>query len=239
MKEVILSPQCKIIGKQAFESCQFRKGIDFPDTLIEIKKRAFAENHSLRQAIFPSSVKRIGAQCYRECNNLRVAKFEKNSNCTVIQEGVFDSCVKLNEVVLPEKTKGIERRAFYRCKELKKVIFPNTLRKIGDEAFYFCGFEELHLPDKLEEIGDSAFFRCNSLKYVFIPKSVKSIGRWVFHGCSKLVYLEIHHDPEYIGPWIVNKSCTIRCYKGSKMDHYCDEFGLKREYISAKSIIDK
>ena len=77
MKEVILSPQCKIIGKQAFESCQFRKGIDFPDTLIEIKKRAFAENHSLRQAIFPSSVKRIGAQCYRECNNLRVAKFEK------------------------------------------------------------------------------------------------------------------------------------------------------------------
>ena len=123
MKEVILSPQCKIIGKQAFESCQFRKGIDFPDTLIEIKKRAFAENHSLRQAIFPSSVKRIGAQCYRECNNLRVAKFEKNSNCTVIQEGVFDSCVKLNEVVLPEKTKGIERRAFYRCKELKKIIF--------------------------------------------------------------------------------------------------------------------
>ena len=45
MKEVILSPQCKIIGKQAFEGCQFRRGIDFPDTLIEIKKRAFAENH--------------------------------------------------------------------------------------------------------------------------------------------------------------------------------------------------
>ena len=130
-------------------------------------------------------------------------------------------------------------RRFYRCKELKKITFPNTLRKIGDEAFYFCGFEELHLPDKLEEIGDSAFFRCSSLKYVFIPKSVKSIDRWVFHGCSKLEYLEIHHDPEYIGPWIVNKSCTIRCYKGSKMDRYCDEFELKREYISAKSIIDK
>ena len=63
IKEVILSPQCKIIGKQAFESCQFRKGIDFPATLIEIKKRAFAENHSLRQAIFPPSVKRIGAKC--------------------------------------------------------------------------------------------------------------------------------------------------------------------------------
>lgn len=170
---------------------------------------------------------------------MRIAKFEKNSKCTIIPEGMFDSCVRLYKVILPQKTQEIERRAFYRCKELKKITFPNTLRKIGDEAFYFCGFEELHLPDKLEEIGDSAFFRCSSLKYVFIPKSVKSIDRWVFHGCSKLEYLEIHHDPEYIGPWIVNKSCTIRCYKGSKMDRYCDEFELKREYISAKSIIDK
>lgn len=180
IKEVILSPQCKIIGKQAFESCQFRKGIDFPATLIEIKKRAFAENHSLRQVIFPPSVKYIGTQCYRECNNLRIAKFEKNSKCTIIPEGMFDSCVRLYKVILPQKTQEIERRAFYRCKELKKITFPNTLRKIGDEAFYFCGFEELHLPDKLEEIGDSAFFRCSSLKYVFIPKSVKSIDRWVF-----------------------------------------------------------
>lgn len=95
IKEVILSPQCKIIGKQAFESCQFRKGIDFPATLIEIKKRAFAENHSLRQVIFPPSVKYIGTQCYRECNNLRIAKFEKNSKCTIIPEGMFDSCVRL------------------------------------------------------------------------------------------------------------------------------------------------
>ena len=79
IKEVILSPQCKIIGKQAFESCQFRKGIDFPATLIEIKKRAFAENHSLRQVIFPPSVKYIGTQCYRECNNLRIAKFENRT----------------------------------------------------------------------------------------------------------------------------------------------------------------
>ena len=218
-----------------------------PEQYIYIDDRCFrnagrmkeVENHSLRQVIFPPSVKYIGTQCYRECNNLRIAKFEKNSKCTIIPEGMFDSCVRLYKVILPQKTQEIERRAFYRCKELKKITFPNTLRKIGDEAFYFCGFEELHLPDKLEEIGDSAFFRCSSLKYVFIPKSVKSIDRWVFHGCSKLEYLEIHHDPEYIGPWIVNKSCTIRCYKGSKMDRYCDEFELKREYISAKSIIDK
>lgn len=30
---------------------------------------------------------------------------------------------------------------------------------------------------------------------------------------------------------IVNKNCTIRCKKGSKVDLYCEEQGLKREYI--------
>ena len=43
--------------------------------------------------------------------------------------------------------------------------------------------------------------------------------------------MEIHHDPEHIGSKIVNKNCTIRCKKGSKVDLYCEEQGLKREYI--------
>ena len=36
-----------------------------------------------------------------------------------------------------------------------------------------------------------------------------------------------------------NKSCTIRCYKGSKMDAYCDEYELKREYIGAESVVNE
>ena len=87
------------------------------------------------------------------------------------------------------------------------------------------------LPPGLVEIGDSAFFRCKNLRHVKIPQSVRTLGRWVFHGSSRLEYLDIFHDPEYIGPWIVNKSCTIRCRKGSKIDAYCDEYELKREYI--------
>ena len=55
IKEVILSPQCKIIGKQAFESCQFRKGIDFPATLIEIKKRLKTAGLSLSDTGFTIS----------------------------------------------------------------------------------------------------------------------------------------------------------------------------------------
>ncbi|MFR8222769.1 MAG: hypothetical protein ACLU9T_18005 [Blautia faecis] len=60
------------------------------------------------------------------------------------------------------------------------------------------------------------------------------IERWVFHGCNRLETVEIRHDPGNVSPWIVNKSCTIRCYKGSKMDAYCDEYELKRVYRCRK-----
>ena len=239
IKEVILPSRCRIIGKQAFEGCQFRKQIRFPETLSEIKKRAFAENHNLRQASFPASLEKLGVQCYRECNNLRKVCFNPQSPCREIPEEIFDSCVRLNEVTLPLGAEVIQKRAFYRCKELKQFEFPKTMKEIGEEAFYFCGLETLELPEGLEILGDSAFFRCKNLRRVSIPESVSYIGRWVFHGCSRLEYLEVCHDPQHIGPWIVNKSCTIGCYKGSKMDAYCEEYGLKREYISERQVVSR
>lgn len=49
---------------------------------------------------------------------------------------------------------------------------------------------------------------------------------------NRLQYLEIRHDPEFIGEWIINKAATIRCYKGSKVDRYCQQSGFKVEYFS-------
>ena len=51
------------------------------------------------------------------------------------------------------------------------------------------------------------------------------------HGCARLQVLEIRHDPEYIGEWIINKAARIRCYRGSKVAAYCQESGFTVEYI--------
>lgn len=37
IKEVLLPLGCKIIGREAFSGCQFRKSVSFPETMIEIK----------------------------------------------------------------------------------------------------------------------------------------------------------------------------------------------------------
>ena len=78
--------------------------------------------------------------------------------------------------------------------------------------------------------GSRCFFQMQFLKKVTIPKGVKKIGEKAFHGCNRLELLEILHDPEEIGPSLVNRNCMVRCHKGSKVDSYCEASELKREY---------
>lgn len=90
---------------------------------------------------------------------------------------------------------------------------------------------EFHGKDRLQMIHKSAFFKCNNLEYVCLPRNVRYIGKWVFHGCNRLKVLEIRHDPEFIGEWIINRAAAIRCYRGSKVDKYCQESGFNVEYL--------
>lgn len=232
IKEVLLPLGCKIIGKEAFFCCQFRKPVKFPETLVEIKSSAFAGNHNLQKAKFPASLEKIREQCYKDCNNLRLVIFASGSRCREIPEEGFKGCIRLEQLTLPEKLEVIGKHAFYKCKDLKEIHFPESLRQIGDQAFYSCGVEKLELPGNLQEIGAGAFFKCNSLKSVIIPQNVNRIGEKAFHGCNRLETLTFFHDPEEIGSSLVNRNCIIRCRKGGKVDAYCQESELKREYIA-------
>ena len=144
---------------------------------------------------------------------------------------VFAECRNLSTVLLPEKLEEIKEEAFYKCDSLETLVLPETLRRIESKGFYQCGFKELALPKGLEYIGDSAFLKCKKLEYVCIPSSVTTIEKWAFHGCDRLKILEIHHDPKYVGDWITNKNCTIRCYKGSGMEAYARKHEIQVEYL--------
>ena len=36
---VTLPAGCRVVGKQAFEGCQFQKAVEFPESLVEIEKK--------------------------------------------------------------------------------------------------------------------------------------------------------------------------------------------------------
>lgn len=102
IKEIILPSGCRIIGKEAFASCQLRKPVVFPQTVKEIKESAFSENHSLREVTFPASLEILGDYSYKGCTALKKVAFETSSECRRIPECCFHSCTQLSKVVFPE-----------------------------------------------------------------------------------------------------------------------------------------
>lgn len=162
---------------------------------------------------------------------LETVSFQGKPAMLYIGKDVFSECISLTDLALPSTVKVIDARAFYRCKALKKIALPDALERIDDSAFKSSGLTTLTLPTGLKVLGDSAFFHCKYLTEVVIPESVETIGKWVFHGCNRLKTIEFRHDPVSIGEWMVNKSTTVRCYKGSAVDAYCETYGLTREYL--------
>ena len=187
----------------------------------------------LKKVKIPASLTSIPKNAFNNGRKLNSLEFAPNSKLTFIGPNAFSECATLTEVVFPASLEEIDDRAFYKCKKLSCISFPGgDLRVIGKQAFYFCGMDSLQLPDSLEVLDESAFFKCCNLTSVVIPPNVRYLGKWIFHGCNRLQYLEIRHDPEFIGEWIINKAATIRCYKGSKVDRYCQQSGFKVEYFS-------
>ena len=65
-----------------------------------------------------------------------------------IEEGIFDSCEKLQTVTILDGVTEIGNYSFYHCIGLTKIILPNSITSIGDLAFADC--------DNLEIIKKSA-----------------------------------------------------------------------------------
>lgn len=231
IQTVSFPPELSRIGARAFQGCAFLKKIELPATVTELGNAAFSDCSAMKSAVLPAAPLTLPREFLNGNRRLETVTFHGQSRMRDIHPNAFSECQSLSSLLLPPTVTEIHDRAFYRCKSLEQIYFPPELRVIGIQAFYFCGFRTLELPDTLEALDESAFFKCTNLTHVRLPKSVRYIGKWAFHGCNRLQYLEVRHDPEFIGEWIINRSATVRCYQGSKMDRYCRENGFKVEYL--------
>lgn len=207
IRRLVLDSNVTEIRNNAFLNCTAMKSIEMPGVKV-VGQGAFEGCVSLGKAEFSDPVQKLGKAAFAGCKRLREVKINSDSKVKIIYPDTFRECQNLEVIQLPEGTASIQTR-----------------------AFYHCGFKNLKLPEGLKSIGDSAFLKCRRLEYIRIPSSVKRIEKWVFHGCDRMKILELTHDPEYIGDWIINRSVMVRCKKGSKVDQYCQQFGFQTEYI--------
>lgn len=109
---------------------------------------------------------------------------------TTIPEKLFNLCISLKKITIPDSVIEISTSGFACCSSLEEVVFgPNSkLKKILQNAFIECSsLEKLNLPQSLEYIGNSAFEKCTFLSSVIIGSSNKLVlGQRCFYSCSNL-----------------------------------------------------
>lgn len=138
---------------------------------------------------------------------------KKNLKYALIKEGVkkinsrvFENCVDLHTVILPQSLEIIEQEAFSGCVNLRWINFPCSLKFIGTWAFKDCiNLKVVDLSNThLENILGMAFNQ-SGIEYLSLPITTKIESGESISEIPHLKYLTVYKNvkedkPDYIRP---------------------------------------
>jgi len=205
------------IGNRAF----FEKGIVtivLPETLRSIKAYAFASCGDLTGLELPPGIEEIDKSSFSDCISLETVTIPdryRNDNIyrnIILGESIFEGCVALTSVELPESFTTISARMFYGCSSLTTIDL-SSMTSIGEYAFSDCSsLTVIVLLPTIEEIDAGAFSDCISLETVTIPNRQRDegvyrdavLGDGIFDGCTALRFVELPTSFTTISPRMFN-----------------------------------
>ena len=201
-----------------------------------------------RTLIFPNAyngkpVTRILAHAFKRCD-VQEAVMTDGIKC--IEEGAFEDCENLKQVIFPNTLKEIGSAAFSGCRNLVTAALPREVEQIGDFAFAdtalwqvilpqsllwlgegtykgCCKLTNIQLPKHLSEIPNECFMDCIALKRIDLPDATAAIGRESFSGCSGLIDMIIPESVITVGANAfagTNSSFTLICTQKSAAEQY-------------------
>ena len=124
------------ISDNAFAEDEHIVSLDMADAdmLESIGNYAFYNCTKLSgTVVFNGRLKSLGLSAFQGCGLLDTVEFNSN-NVTLIPEQCFYNCVLLNNVILPERLKRIDKFAFANC-GLTKITIPDTVEYIDATSF--------------------------------------------------------------------------------------------------------
>ena len=189
------------IETDAFQCCKFVKSILIPHSVNRIHFSAFNECKNLEELIVDEKNKEfcsIDGVLYSKDKRkiLRFPIAKKESDYQII-DGVemivsmaFDTCINLENVIIPESVTQIGFKAFFNCEKLTQLIVPKHVYLIEESAFSGCiKLNSLSVNQKNInfEVKDRSLIDVNENKLLFypiqsnyviykVPNEVSSIG---------------------------------------------------------------
>lgn len=168
LHRVVLPEGLKKIGGYTFRNSNLEE-INFPSTLESIDGYAFC-NSLLSEVLLPDQALNLGEYIFNSCVKLKKVRLPQSLK--TVPYNAFSDCQSLTECPLPEGLETIGTTAFSSCKNYSPA-FPESLKSIGHRAFYNSGIKEVRLGNsKVTTIDEEAFRYCDSLTYVEYPPAI-------------------------------------------------------------------
>jgi hypothetical protein len=117
---------------------------------------AFSECKSLSSLFIPSSVEKLGRECFIRCESLSTVTFESGSLLSNILDRAFCGCRSLLSICIPSSVTHLGGECFSRCESLSTVTIESR--------------------SKLSTVGTRQLFEgCRSLQSLFIPSRLSDL----------------------------------------------------------------
>ena len=208
LKTIHIPEGVTTIGKYAFDGCNSLSEITLSEGLTTLDDYAFRGTKSLQTINLPDSLTYLGTYLFQygglteiviPKNITMLGKPSSSGFSTSTTGYMFNECVDLKKVTLPEGLTGIGTSAFNGCINLTTINIPDTVTIIAGSAFKNCAnLDGITLPEGLEKTGSDVFANCTSLTSVNVP-GISSVGGNMFMGCTNLATVTLSPDLTQLG----------------------------------------
>ena len=133
------------------------------------------KGYNLSTVYIPGCVRLIGRGAFRECKRLETVTFGEREEELTLRAGVFQGCIGLTELQLPDGITSLPKECFAECSSLVTIQIPGSVKEIGEKAFADTGLTEVSLPAGVERLGDRAFAG-TEIREVRLGREIQRIG---------------------------------------------------------------
>lgn len=155
VEEVIMTDGYVKLGACAFQNCRTLRQIVFPMSLREIGAHALGGCTELKSVAIPDGLEQLGDYAFSG-TGLKSVQIPKSVH--MVGEGIFSGCALLDNIDIRQNIEIVPDRAFKDCVGLKKVRLHENLVGIGEEAFKGCSsLMCIYVPGSVTKIGEHAF----------------------------------------------------------------------------------
>ena len=216
----------KIVKKDAFSGCVGLGSITL-ENVVRIEDYAFYNCNKLKSIVVGSGLEYIGEYAFYSTQLQSLDLSEIKAEGFTMGSKAFESCDKLETMILPDVLEEVPFEAFRDCTSLKNVSFGTK-------------------KSKLHTIGISAFEGCKSISTLEFF-NVKTFASYAFSGCSALKAIVINYTGEDIAiaenafpsnpsNWKISmsgKSSAVKSYAARRgYVYYGDEHSIEVVFTS-------